>query len=301
MSYVIEITKNRAEPCEIFFIEIREGERILSKDIYGVCVLRKYKRGAVSGIETHVERRAKISHTNPEIDRLRSNKNYDLNGRFDETFKSILKSRVEATEAKGFDRKNGVVVCELLFSASPSFFDGKSDDEIRQYFQKCYDFASQKYGKENIISAMVHLDEKTPHMHLCFAPIVKKDNEYKFCANDLFNHKMEELQDQVQDQVFSKYGMKRGELKKTHLETLDWKIQQYTRRKEELEQQIAELENTRDNNALYKLQRDLKKTQKMLSQMFEVIESDPDLMKHYKDVAEELERRQKGNSNELEL
>ena len=64
----------------------------MSKDIYGVCVLRKYKRGAVSGIETHVERRAKISHTNPEIDRSKSNKNYDLNGRFDETFKSILKS-----------------------------------------------------------------------------------------------------------------------------------------------------------------------------------------------------------------
>ena len=79
----------------------------MSKDIYGVCVLRKYKRGAVSGIETHVERRATISHTNPEIDRTKSNKNYDLNGRFDETFKSILKSRVEATKAKGYDRKNG--------------------------------------------------------------------------------------------------------------------------------------------------------------------------------------------------
>ena len=90
-------------------------------------------------------------------------------------------------------------------------------------------------------------------------------------------------------------------IKKTHLETLDWKIQQYTRKKEELEQQISELENTKDNNMLYKLQRDLRKTQQMLSKMFEVIESDPDLMKHYKDVAEELERRQKENSNELEL
>lgn len=273
----------------------------MSKDIYGVCVLRKYKRGAVSGIETHVERRAKISHTNPEIDRSKSNKNYDLNGRFDETFKSILKSRAEETGAKGYERKNGVVVCELLFSASPDFFKNMNDEQIRSYFEKCYDFAAKKYGKDNIISAMVHLDEKTPHMHLCFTPIVKKNNEYKFCANDLFNHKMEELQDQVQDQVFSKYGMKRGELKKTHLETLDWKIQQYTRRKEELEQQIAELENTRDNNMLYKLQRDLRKTQQMLSKMFEVIESDPDLMKHYKDVAKELERRQKENSNELEL
>ena len=270
----------------------------MSKDIYGVCVLRKYKRGAVSGIETHVERRAKISHTNPEIDRSKSNKNYDLNGRFDETFKSILKSRVEQTGAKGYERKNGVVVCELLFSASPDFFKNMNDQDIRSYFQKCYDFAANKYGKDNIISAMVHLDEKTPHMHLCFAPIIKKDNEYKFCANDLFNHKMEELQDQVQEQVFSKYNLKRGELKTKHLETLDWKIQQYTRRKEELEKQIASLENTRDNNELYKLQRDLRKTQMMLSKMFEVIESDPELLKHYKEVAEELKRRESQNKDD---
>ena len=71
--------------------------------------------------------------------------------------------------------------------------------------------------------------------------------------------------------------------------------------KEELEQQISELENTKDNNMLYKLQRDLRKTQQMLSKMFEVIESDPELLKHYKEVAKELERRQKENSNELEL
>ena len=268
----------------------------MSKDTYGVCVLRKYKRGAVSGIETHVERRSSVSHTNPEIDRTKSSKNYDLNGRFNETFKSILKSRVEETGAKGYERKNGVVVCELLFSASPDFFKNMNEDEVRSYFENCYEFACKKYGKENIISAMVHLDEKTPHMHLCFAPIVQKNGEYKFCANDLFNHKMEELQDQVQDQVFNKYGLKRGELKKTHLETLDWKIQQYTRKKEELEQQIAELENTKDNNMLFKLQRDLKKTRQMLSKMFEVIESDPELMQHYKNVAQELERREKENN-----
>ena len=250
----------------------------------------------MSGIETHVERRSSVSHTNPEIDRTKSSKNYDLNGRFNETFKSILKSRVEETGAKGYERKNGVVVCELLFSASPDFFKNMNEDEVRSYFENCYEFACKKYGKENIISAMVHLDEKTPHMHLCFAPIVQKNGEYKFCANDLFNHKMEELQDQVQDQVFNKYGLKRGELKKTHLETLDWKIQQYTRKKEELEQQIAELENTKDNNMLFKLQRDLKKTRQMLSKMFEVIESDPELMQHYKNVAQELERREKENN-----
>lgn len=269
----------------------------------GVCVLKKYNAGVVSGIETHVERRASISHTNPQIDRSKSNKNYDLNGRFDETFKSILKSRVKETGAKGFERKNGVQVCELLFSASPTFFDGKTQDEIRQYFTDCYEWACSEYGKDNIISAMVHLDEDTPHMHLCFAPIVedKKKGGYKFCANDLFNHKTEQLQDKVHEKIFSKYGLERGELKTKHLETLDWKIQQYTQKKEELERQIAELENARDNSELYKLKRDLRKTQQMLSKMFDVIESDPELMEHYKFVAQQLELRQKGNTEQLEL
>lgn len=266
-------------------------------DTYGVCVLRKYNEGAVSGIETHVERRSSISHTNPDIQRGKSNKNYDLAGHFDETFKSQIKKRLEKAIVPKKDKRN-IVMAELLFSATPSFFDGKSDDEIRQYFTDCYNFVAEKYGGENIISAMVHLDEKTPHMHLCFVPITE---ENKLCAKDLFNHKLDKLQDEVHQQVFEKYGFTRGELTKGHLETIDWKIQQYTQKKEELERQIAELENARDNSELYKLKRDLRKTQQMLSQMFDVIESDPKLLEHYKQVAQELERRQNRNMDEPEL
>ena len=168
----------------------------MSKDIYGVCVLRKYKRGAVSGIETHVERRAKISHTNPEIDRSKSNKNYDLNGRFDETFKSILKSRAEETGAKGYERKNGVVVCELLFSASPDFFKNMNDEQIRSYFEKCYDFAAKKYGKDNVLSRNPE-EQRWYYTSVYESCIygVDKNNEifkrYKNILEQLFNYKEE--------------------------------------------------------------------------------------------------------------
>lgn len=259
----------------------------MSKETFGVCVLRKYNEGAVSGIEQHVERRATISHTNPDIQRSKSKNNYDLAKHFDETFKRQIKNRLKNVIVPKKDKRN-IVMAELLFSASPVFFEKKSDAEIRQYFTDCYNFVAKKYGEENIISAMVHLDEKTPHMHLCFVPVTK---ENKLCAKELFNHKMDELQEEVHNCVFQKYGFKRGQHKKKHLETLDWKIQQYTQKKEELEKQIAELGAIRDNNQYYKLNRDLKKTQAMLSKMFDVIESNPELMKHYKMVAEELEKR----------
>lgn len=266
----------------------------MSNKQYGVCVLRKYKRGAVCGIEQHVERRATISHTNPDIDRTQSHNDFDLCGQYqhDMTFNKIIKSRIMETGATGYDRKNGVVLCELLFSASHDFLKNMSPNDIRQYFQKCYEWGCKKYGKENVVSAMVHLDEKTPHLHFIFAPIVQKDGAYKFCANDLFNHKMEELQEEIHQEVFSKYGLERGTKKTRHLETLDWKITQLEEKRKEIEEQIMQLENTRDNTEYYKLNKKLKENQAMLKKMFNVLESNPELLEQYKVAAKELQEKE---------
>ena len=59
-----------------------------------------------------------------------------------------------------------------------------------------------------------------------------------------------------------------------------------------MQQQIAELENARDNSQLYKLQRDLKSTQQMLSKMFQVLENNPKLMAEYKQAIVEMEKRE---------
>jgi hypothetical protein len=44
-------------------------------------------------------------------------------------------------------------------------------EEQKEYFQTALDFVSERVGKQNVLSAVVHMDEKTPHMHLCFVPI----------------------------------------------------------------------------------------------------------------------------------
>lgn len=256
---------------------------------YGVCRLRKYKRGAVRGIETHVERRATISNTNPNIERSHSSQNYDLNGRYDDTFNQQINERfADCGIEKKKLRKDAVVVAELLFTASHDFFSGKSDDEVRQYFTDCYEYACKKFGKENIISAMVHLDETTPHMHLCFVPI--KDNKLNVHSYFATGKEMSALQDEVHQKVFSKYGLERGDKnrKAKHIETLDWKIEQLTEKYNNLKELISK---TEDEHELLKLNRDLKKTNSMLNDMFKVLENNPQLMAEYKKAIEEMQRR----------
>jgi len=60
---------------------------------------------------------------------------------------------------------------DTLITASPVFFKGKKRNEVKAFFKTAVDFLSKKIGKDNIFTAVVHLDEKTPHLHLCFTPI----------------------------------------------------------------------------------------------------------------------------------
>ena len=262
---------------------------------YGIVRIQKYNNSQVRGIENHLERRN--TTTNPDIDKSKSKMNYDLTAMKDRTLKSMIKEKLQNVEIKK-KRKDVVTMVEMLFTASPEFFENMTDDEIRSYFQNCYEFAAKKYGAENIIAADVHLDEKTPHMHLELVPISKG----RLCAKDLFNHKLEELQEQAHQQVFSHYGLERGDSHKKakHISTLNYKILTLEKKEIELQQQIAELENARDNSQLYKLQRDLKSTQQMLSKMFQVLENNPKLMAEYKQAIVEMEKRENAEEKELQ-
>ena len=71
-------------------------------------------------------------------------------------------------------RRDSVVMVETLITASPEFMHSLSPTEQKVYFAAALDFVAGRVGKQNIISAVVHLDEKTPHMHLCFVPITKE-------------------------------------------------------------------------------------------------------------------------------
>ena len=75
---------------------------------------------------------------------------------------------------------------EALFTASPEFFKGKTPEEIRAFFQESMDFLTEYQPRETIISAVVHMDEKTPHMHLTFVPLTE---DKRLSAKDIVGYK----------------------------------------------------------------------------------------------------------------
>ena len=90
------------------------------------------------------------------------------------------------TQAGCRTRKDSTRFADTLITASPEFFKKKSPKEIQAFFQRAADFLIGRVGKENIVSAVVHMDEKTPHLHLVFVPLTE-DN--RLCAKEIIGNR----------------------------------------------------------------------------------------------------------------
>ena len=135
---------------------------------YGILRFKKYKGPAISPIEAHNERTKEQYASNPDIDTIRSRYNLHLvqpQGRYREEADRMIAA------AHCRVRKDSVRVVETLVTASPEFFKGKSRSEIKAYFEYALKFLESKQDSQTFISAVVHMDEKTPHLHLCFVPL----------------------------------------------------------------------------------------------------------------------------------
>ena len=100
---------------------------------------------------------------------------------------------------------------DTLITASPEFFKGKSPKEIQAFFQRAADFLIGRVGRENIVSAVVHMDEKTPHLHLTFVPLTQ-DN--RLCAKEIIGNRanLTKWQDDFHAYMVEKYpDLERGE------------------------------------------------------------------------------------------
>ena len=69
-------------------------------------------------------------------------------------------------------RKDSVKFVDTLVTVSPEFAE-VHESEMPEYFNRAFEFLKERIGEANIISAVVHMDEKTPHLHLCFVPLTK--------------------------------------------------------------------------------------------------------------------------------
>ena len=102
-----------------------------------VCHAEKYKKGSVSSIERHNERK-NTNYSNEEIDPLRTHLNYSLIQRDDESYyRSVMKLVNARDNPSGRTlRKDAVVLCEVIISSSNEFFDTLPTEEQRRFLKK---------------------------------------------------------------------------------------------------------------------------------------------------------------------
>lgn len=138
---------------------------------YLVFHLSKYKSSNIVGLQRHNQRENR-NYSNKDIDTTMSDLNFDLvnsqNISFTKKVKDIIDSKRTTKKAI---RKDAVTYCECIISSDNDFFRNLDIKEQQRFFEVSLKFLENRIGKDNIISANVHLDETTPHMHLGFVPI----------------------------------------------------------------------------------------------------------------------------------
>lgn len=138
---------------------------------YTILRFKKDKGGAVAGCERHNERKKEAYKSNLDIDINKSKNNYHIIQAPKYTYSRKIKDLIKRYGCKV--RKDSVKLVETLITASPDFINKLSEKEKREYFERATEFIKQEVGEDRIISAVVHMDESTPHMHLVFCPINK--------------------------------------------------------------------------------------------------------------------------------
>ena len=175
---------------------------------YGILRFAKYKGPEIGHIEAHNERTKAKYASNPDVDTSRSQYNFHL---ITPQRKYRAEAEKQIAEAGCRTRSDSVRVVEALVTASPEFFKGKKRAEIKEYFTYALDFIKEHQAEKTIISAVVHVDEKTPHMHLCFVPLTE---DGRLSAKDIVGNrkKLTWWQDEFWKHMVKKYPeLERGE------------------------------------------------------------------------------------------
>ena len=180
----------------------------MSKPQFAILRFAKYKGPEISNIEAHNERTKDEYASNPDIDKSRSCLNFHL---LEPEHKYRAEAERQIKDAGCRTRSDSVRLVEALVTATPEFFKGKKKAEIKAYFQEALDFIREYQDQKTIISAVVHMDEKTPHMHLSFVPLTE---DKRLSAKDIVGNKKKLTwwQDEFWKHMVKKYpDLERGE------------------------------------------------------------------------------------------
>ena len=242
---------------------------------YSILRVARVKGSSNSkGIQKHNQRENK-NYNNKDINHENTYKNYDLINENKIDYSKKIEDRIHANySGKRAIRKDAIKHVDGLITSDNEFFNKLSEEETNQFFRDSLEFLEQEYGKENMLYATVHLDEKVPHMHFGFVPLTE---DGRLSAKDKIGNKkqMTELQDRFNAHVNEKgYEMERGVSKqlteRQHQQMDQYKIDtqyhqsEYEITKDEYEKLEYKTEQLRDE-----LENDLKKLKESADFNFE--------------------------------
>ena len=259
---------------------------------YAIVRNEKLTRAEINGKGTHNDRKAK-NHTNKDIDPTRTHLNYYIK-KNELTYTKEFDKYLKENNLQCHLRSNSIIMCQMVFTSDQAFFDKIGEKETKRYFDECYKFICnyKNLGEKNIISAVVHLDEGAPHLHLMFVPVVHtKDKDgkeiEKICARDFWKGRdsYRKLQDAYFNHVKSKgFYLERGmfveDTDRKHYTVEEYKkITNYENTKKILNEIKLELPEVPNINDISKFA--LKRDEKILE---EIIKPKDELIKElYKD------------------
>lgn len=181
---------------------------------YSIIRVAKVKgKTNTTGIQKHVQRENK-NYENLDIDLEKSHLNYDLVNDEPIEFNSMIDEKIEENYTGNRKiRSDAVKHVDGIITSDNEFFDFKTQEEIQAFFEDSKQFLEDEYGKDNLIYATVHMDEKTPHMHYGVVPIT---DDGRLSAKDVVGNKkaLTEFQDRFNQYLNDKgHNLERGESK----------------------------------------------------------------------------------------
>ena len=185
---------------------------------YAIVRNEKLTRAESYGAYVHNDRKAK-NHSNKDIDPTRTHLNFYCKENETTYIREFDRMKKEY-DLQGNLRKNSIIMCQMMITSDNEFFKRIGLEETKRYFRESYKFVCnyKNLGERNIISAAVHLDEITPHMHLVFIPVIHTKDEQgnaidKICARDFWRGRdsYRKLQNDFHKYVTSKgFDLERG-------------------------------------------------------------------------------------------
>lgn len=203
--------------------------------MFCVMNIQKRKRNDISGIQKEATRTA-TDYNN----QVKPGMNiFNVNLIQSNNWMQDIQAEIDRAGAK--TRSNSVIALDAIYTASGDFFKGKSSEEKNQFFRDCLEFHQRKFG--HVISAVIHYDETTPHMHILSVPLTQ---DGRLSAREIVGNRtnLSRMQTEFFEQVGKEYGLARGihmdgQEKRQHISAQEHELreirQKIARGKEELE------------------------------------------------------------------